>query len=96
VSGPWRRPARGTFGNIGRNRLRGPRFSQWDLSLFKSFPVTEQLRVQFRGEVYNLLNKVNLGQPNACVDCPGVAGRIFDTFPLAVPRQLQLGARIEF
>ena len=35
--GPWRRPERGTFGNVGRNRLLGPSFSQLDLSLFKNF-----------------------------------------------------------
>jgi hypothetical protein len=64
--------------------------------MFKTFPITERVRTQFRAEVYNLLNKVNLAQPNTCVDCPGVAGRIFDTFPLAVPRQWQFGARVEF
>ena len=96
VSGPWRRPQRGAFGNIGRNRVLGPRFSQWDWSLFKTFPISERFKFQFRAEVYNLLNKVNLGQPNSSVDSPGVAGRIFDTFPLAVPRQWQLGARVQF
>lgn len=96
VGGPWQRPQRGTFGNIGRNRVLGPRFLQWDWSMFKAFPITEKVKFQFRAEAYNLLNKVNLAQPNACVDCPGVAGRIFDTFPLAVPRLWQLGARVQF
>ena len=96
VSGSWQRPQRGVFGNVGRNRVLGPRFSQWDWSMFKTFPITERIKFQFRAELYNLLNKVNLGQPNSCVDCPGVAGRIFDTFQLAVPRQAQFGARVEF
>ena len=40
--GPWRRPERGTFGNVARNQLIGPRFSQLDLSVFKNFMVTEE------------------------------------------------------
>jgi hypothetical protein len=96
VNGPWRRPQRGTFGSVGRNRLFGPHFSQWDLSFFKTFNVSERFRVQFRAESYNFANVVNLGQPNGCVDCPGVAGRIFNTFQLAVQRQWQFATRLEF
>ena len=39
------RPANGTFGNLGRNALRGPGVNKWDLALFKSF--------RFRGEMFN-------------------------------------------
>ena len=72
--GPWRRPERGTFGSVGRNRLLGPSFSQLDLSFFKNFVVTEDCAAQFRAEAFNLLNTVNLANPNTCVDCPGTAG----------------------
>ncbi|MDX2154824.1 MAG: TonB-dependent receptor [Bryobacteraceae bacterium] len=96
VSGPWSRPARGTFGNVGRNRLRGPNYSQWDFSLFKTVNITERANVQLRVESYNFANKMNLGQPNGCVDCPGVAGRIFDLYPLAIPRTWQFGMRFGF
>jgi Carboxypeptidase regulatory-like domain len=34
--GPWGRPARGSFGSVGRNRLLGPSFQQWDMSLSKN------------------------------------------------------------
>jgi hypothetical protein len=94
--GPWRRPQRGAFGNVGRNRLLGPSFSQWDLSLFKSFALSERVRAQFRAESFNLANTVNLANPNSCVDCPGTAGRITNIFQLAVMRQWQLGFRLEF
>jgi hypothetical protein len=94
--GPWRRPERGTFGSVGRNRLLGPSFSQWDLSLFKNFMVTEGFRAQFRAEAFNLANTVNLANPNSCVDCPGTAGRITNIFQLAVMRQWQFGVRLEF
>jgi hypothetical protein len=52
--------------------------------------------LEARVEAFNLANKVNWAQPNGCVDCPGVAGRIFDIFPLAVMRQWQFGARLQF
>lgn len=96
TDGPWRRPQRGAFGSVGRNRLFGPNFSQWDVSFFKNFPITERLRMQFRAESYNFANKVNLTNPNPCVDCPGVAGRIFSTYQLAIPRQWQFAMRLEF
>ncbi|MCS6952842.1 MAG: TonB-dependent receptor [Bryobacterales bacterium] len=95
-SGPWRRPARGAFGNIGRNTLFGPGFYQTDLSIFKTFQITERWSAQFRAETFNLFNNVNLAPPNTCVDCPGVKGRIFDIFNLAVQRQWQFALRLAF
>jgi outer membrane receptor protein involved in Fe transport len=94
--GPWGRPQRGTFGNVGRNALLGPSFSQLDLSLSKNFVVTEGFRAQFRAEAFNLANTVNLANPNGCVDCPGTAARITNIFQLAVMRQWQFGLRLEF
>lgn len=94
--GPWRRPQKGQFGSVGRNRLVGPNFSQLDTSFFKTFQVTERVNAQFRAEIFNLPNHTNLGQPNPCVDCPGIAGRIFATFPQYLPRQAQLALRFEF
>jgi outer membrane receptor protein involved in Fe transport len=94
--GPWRRPQRGTFGSVGRNRLLGPSFSQWDMSFFKSFTITERFRAQFRAESFNFANRVNLANPNTCVDCPGTAGRITNIFQLATMRQWQFGLRLEY
>jgi hypothetical protein len=96
VSGPWRRPQRGTFGNLGRNTHTGPNFSQLDFSAFKDFRFTEQMKLQFRAEAFNLLNHTNLGQPNACVDCPGTAGRIFSTSAQYMPRTWQGALRFQF
>jgi hypothetical protein len=94
--GPWRRPERGTFGTVGRNELWGPSFSQWDVSFFKDLVATDSVRAQFRAEVFNFLNHVNLANPNSCVDCPGTAGRITNIFQLATMRQWQFGLRMEF
>ena len=56
--------------------------------MFKRFTLTERVNLQFRVEAYNFANNVNLGQPNASVDTPGTAGRIFATAGAAVPRHL--------
>lgn len=94
--GPWRRPERGTFGSVGRNELTGPSFSQLDMSFIKTLAETGNLRATLRAEAFNLLNTVNLANPNTCVDCPGTAGRITNIFQLAVMRQWQFGVRFEF
>ncbi|MFL6215446.1 MAG: TonB-dependent receptor domain-containing protein [Blastocatellia bacterium] len=74
------RPAIGTFGNVGRNQLRGPKYWRTDASLFKEFRFTENKQLEFRIEVGNLFNHVNLGQPDADIGVPGNlnsnAGRI--------------------
>ena len=96
ASGPWQRPQRGEFGNTGRNTLTGPRFWQTDFSAFKNFQLKENLKLQFRAESFNLFNHTNLGQPTACVDCPGTAGRIFATAATYLPRTWQVAAKVQF
>jgi hypothetical protein len=94
--GPWGRPQRGRFGSVGRNRLLGPSFQQFDISMQKSFNITERFKAQFRAEAFNIPNRVNLANPNACVDCPGTAGRITNIFQLATMRQWQFGLRLSY
>ncbi len=96
TDGAWQRPARGTFGTVGRNEIFGPSFQQMDMSFFKTFKITEQHNLQFRAESYNFTNHTNMANPNGCVDCPGVAGRIFGAFASYVPRQWQMGLRYSF
>lgn len=98
VSGPWQRPQKGVQGNVGRNALWGPHFGQLDMSFFKTFAVTERVKVQYRAEAFNFTNHTNLGQPtsNGCVDCPGVAGRIFNAIGNYVPRQYQMALKAQF
>lgn len=58
-------PAAGTYGNLGRNQITGPGFGNVDLSLIKNVPLyKERVRAQFRVEMFNILNRVNLAQPN--------------------------------
>jgi hypothetical protein len=57
-------PLAGTFGNVARGSFTGPAFYDFDTSLFKTFSFTEQLRLQFRVEAFNLLNRTNFSLPN--------------------------------
>jgi hypothetical protein len=46
----------GAFGNAGRNIIQGPGTQNWDISLFKIFPINEQKRLEFRAEFFNAFN----------------------------------------
>jgi hypothetical protein len=48
-----------TFGDEGRNIVRGPGLQDWDFSIFKLFPVHEQVHFEFRAEFFNIWNHVN-------------------------------------
>jgi hypothetical protein len=52
------------LGDVGRNALRGPAFFQWDFSGMKNFPVTERLKLQFRADIFNILNHPNFAGPD--------------------------------
>jgi hypothetical protein len=88
-------PADNTFGNYGFNTLRGPIFINQDVSLAKSFRITERLAWQIRGEAYNLFNHTNLALPNTNVNgsTPGVITAIS---PNSTMRRLQFAARLDF
>jgi hypothetical protein len=93
--GPWSRPAAGTFGNVARNSFFGPHFFNVDASLSKRFQFTERVSAQFRAELFNAFNHVNLGQPVTQVDSP-TAGQIFGLQSLAQMRKWQFGLRMQF
>ncbi len=57
-------PLTGTYGNCGRNNLRGPRQVNIDFSTIKDFHITERQALQFRMEMFNAPNHVELGSPN--------------------------------
>lgn len=86
-------PAPFTYGNAGRNILYGPGRINFDFSLFKDFRFNEGLRIQFRGEIFNLLNTPQFDLPNASIGARQ-AGMI--TSIVGTPRQIQLGAKLIF
>lgn len=55
----------GQYGNCAHNNLRGPRQINFDFSTIKDFRITERQALQFRMEMFNAPNHVELGSPNA-------------------------------
>ncbi|MBV8707453.1 MAG: TonB-dependent receptor [Acidobacteriaceae bacterium] len=83
------------IGNSGFNILRGPSFSNWDVSVGKNWRIRETVRFQLRGEFLNAFNQVAFGNPNTQVDNPG-AGQINGVLPNTFPRRIQIGAKLYF
>ena len=96
----FRRPAPGTFGNLKRNSLRGPNYWRTDASLFKKFIFTETMNLEFRIEVANLFNHVNLGQPADFIGDPANpdpnAGVINSTAANDTMRNFQFALKFKF
>ena len=78
-----------TFGNSGRNILFGPGLRNLDLSISKSFAITENKRLQFRAESFNFTNTPAFGQPAATLNGLGV-GQITTAVD---PRRIQFGLK---
>jgi hypothetical protein len=61
-------PATGSFGSMQKDSLFGPGFASVDFSVFKEVPlVKERVKAQFRVEMFNIFNRVNLANPSARV-----------------------------
>jgi hypothetical protein len=71
--------APGTFGNTKRNQFYGPRFKTVDFSVIKNTPVTEKVKAQFRVEMFNVFNILNLAGPSNCICNGGQFGLIGST-----------------
>jgi hypothetical protein len=85
-------PPTGTFGTMGKGVLRGPNFVDWDMGLFKDIPLNERLRLQLRGEFFNLLNRANFNNPGAIVGGAGFGSIV----SAQDPRISQLALKILF
>lgn len=102
VSGPFSRPAFGTFGNIGRNSFVGPRDYFADASVIKDISVTERVKGQFQLQAFNVFNHAPLDLPNSnnshCVDCTVSqgAGVITSLEGNSTMRRIQFAARVTF
>ncbi len=55
------------FGTTGRNAFRGPGYANLDFSLFRAFPITETVRLEFRAEAFNLTNTPHFNNPGTNV-----------------------------
>jgi hypothetical protein len=83
-----------TYGNCGSNTLRGPSSKSMNLSIFRSVPIGDERRLEFRIETFNLFNWVNYGFPGANVSNLNTFGRISST--QGDPREIQLAVKFYF
>jgi len=91
-------PGTGNIGNLGRNSLRSPATYDWNLGLSKDFRFTETMKLQFRTEMFHVLNNIQWGSPNTDVN-NGDPLNGFGTIRSTVPysnRQIQFGLLFEF
>jgi hypothetical protein len=91
-------PLPGTYGNVGRNVLTGPSLVETDLSLAKRFSISERVGLQFRAELFNIINHANLNTPNPVVYAAATGGPSptagVITSTATTSRQVQLGLKL--
>jgi hypothetical protein len=87
-------PALGAWGNLGKGAIRGPGRDNWNLSLFKSFLLSETRgsRFELRFESFNAFNHTQFKTVSSTFSNSNF-GQVTDT---ADPRVLQLGAKLIF
>ncbi|OFW41654.1 MAG: hypothetical protein A3F70_06045 [Acidobacteria bacterium RIFCSPLOWO2_12_FULL_67_14] len=85
-------PAPFTFGTARRNSVLAPGYANLDFSLAKTWSVAGESQLEFRWEVFNLLNRSNFDLPNRVFGTPNF-GRIFSA---RSPREMQFGVRLAF
>jgi hypothetical protein len=86
-------PPQYTWGDAGRNILRGPGLATVDFSLRRSFLLSEGVKLAAEAQSFNMLNRANFNQPDAIVDQTLTFGKIFSAKD---PRQIQFVLRLSF
>jgi hypothetical protein len=87
------------FGNLGRNVLIGPGFSNLDAALMKTTALNERFKLQFRADAFDLLNQANFGQPGSTVGTSTfnlITSTRFPPGDSGSSRQMQLSLRLSF
>jgi hypothetical protein len=80
------------YGNLGRNSLRGPSYTNLDFELSKTTRFSERLNMQIRAEAFNVLNHTEFKNPDLNIN-DGTFGQITSTYD---PRIIQLAVRFQF
>jgi hypothetical protein len=91
-------PLPGTYGNAGRNILRGPGVAELDLGAAKRVSLTERFSLQFRAEFFNIFNHTNFNTPNPVVYTAATGGPSptagVITSTATTSRQIQFGLKL--
>ncbi len=90
-------PGRFTYGNAGRNILRSDGTTNFDLSVFRDFPLPfrEGMKVQFRAEAFNAFNHADFNIPVSNLSNSNF-GRVLSTSTAHTERQFQLSLKFIF
>lgn len=99
-------------GDLVRNALRGFGMFQWDFAIHREFPIIERLKLQFRAEMFNVLNHPNFGPPQAGIGNGGFglatstlgqhlgnnvgSGGFDPLYQVGGPRSIQFALKIQF
>ena len=86
-------PAIYSYGNAGRNILRGDRLVQLDMSLIKNFRIAEHKSLDFRAQVFNLTNTPTFSNPNGTVNL-ATGGQVTST--RNQPRLFEFGLKFNY
>jgi hypothetical protein len=84
----------GVFGNEPRNRLTGPRFQSFDMSVQRAIRFGGRYAATVRWDVFNLFNTTNFGLPNRDITSAATLGTISSL--AGDPRIMQLAVRLTF
>ncbi len=89
------------FGSLGRNVVIGPGFQNIDFSVLKNTRISENVRVQFRAEIFDLFNHANFGQPGRIAAVGSTAFGVitntrFPTGDSGSSRQVQFALKLIF
>jgi len=85
-----------TFGNMGRNVIRGPGINNWDISIAKDIKLTESKSLEFRSEFFNAFNHVQFYSPtlqNGLLGFDGLFGQVTSD---RGPRVIQFALKLYF
>ena len=82
-----------TPGNLGRNTFTSPGWSNLDFSIIKDTKITESKTLQFRAELFNILNEATFGIPGEVLGAPGFG---VSTSTATTERQIQFGLKFIF
>jgi hypothetical protein len=82
----------GTFGNAGRNNIVGPGINKFDFSVVKTFNLAEEKRLEFRTEIFNLVNHTNYLTVGNVINTPSF-GQLTSS---ADPREIQFALKVLF
>ena len=89
---PWEGGTNNGFGTAGKDAVTGPGLFNWNIAVFKEFPIHEDIHLQFRAESFNTFNHTEFNQVDGGTN-DGNYGQVTSTYD---PRELQFGLKLLF